>query len=122
MQKTPLTQASTRRERQVQRKRKRSLRLRPVSSPPKGFLRQPPKISPNEADIGESTLYNYFDSKREIMLAIMDDYKQLFDADFHEATALLSREAFVELVDKTIDVFTSRVFFIPRPHCGSLDR
>ena len=46
------------------------------------------------------------------MLSIMDEYKQLFDADFGEATALPSREAFVELVDKTIDLFTSRAFFI----------
>ncbi len=29
-----------------------------------------------------------------------------------EATALASREAFVDLVDKTIDLFTSRAFFI----------
>ena len=42
----------------------------------------------------------------------MDEYKQLFDADFREATLLANREAFVELVDKTIDLFTSRVFFI----------
>ena len=47
-----------------------------------------------------------------MMLAIMDDYKQLFDSDFREATALASREAFVELVDRTIDLFTARMFFI----------
>ncbi len=46
------------------------------------------------------------------MLAIMDDYKRLFDADFREATSLASRDAFVELVDRTMGLFTTRVFFI----------
>jgi AcrR family transcriptional regulator len=112
MQKTPLNQASTRRKRQVQRKKQEILAAATRVFAAKGFSAATTKDIANEADIGESTLYNYFDSKREIMLAIMDEYKQLFDADFREATALASRQAFVELIDKTIDLFTSRVFFI----------
>lgn len=112
MQKTTLNQASGRRERQVQRKKEEIQAAATRVFAAKGFSAATTKDIANEADIGESTLYNYFDSKREIMLAILDDYKQLFDADFQEATALASREAFVELVDRTIDLFTSRVFFI----------
>ncbi len=112
MQKTTLTQAARRRERHVQRKKEEIITAATRVFAAKGFSAATTKDIANEADIGESTLYNYFDSKREIMLAIMDDYKQLFDADFREATALPGREAFVELVDKTIDVFTSRIFFI----------
>jgi len=112
MQKNVLNQVSTRRERQVQRKKEEILAAATRVFAAKGFSAATTKDIANEADIGESTLYNYFDSKREIMLSIMDEYKQLFDADFSEATALPSREAFVELVDKTIDLFTSRAFFI----------
>jgi AcrR family transcriptional regulator len=112
MQKTALNQATRRRERQVQRKKEEIQAAATRVFAAKGFSAATTKDIANEADIGESTLYNYFDSKREIMLAILDDYKQLFDADFQEATALASREAFVELVDRTIDLFTSRVFFI----------
>ena len=112
MQKIILTHASTRRERQVRRKKEEIITAATRVFAAKGFSAATTKDIANEADIGESTLYNYFDSKREIMLALMDEFKQLFDSDFHEATTLLSREAFVELVDKTIDVFTSRVFFI----------
>jgi AcrR family transcriptional regulator len=112
MQKTALTQASKRRERQVLRKKGEILDAATRVFAAKGFSSATTKDIANEADIGESTLYNYFDSKREIMLAILDEYKKLFDADFQEATALPSREAFVELVDRTIDLFTSRVFFM----------
>ena len=112
MQKTELNQASTRRERQVQRKKEEILTAATRVFAAKGFSAATTKDIANEADIGESTLYNYFDSKREIMLAIMDEYKQLFDDDFREATAVASPEAFVELVDRTIELFTSRVFFI----------
>jgi AcrR family transcriptional regulator len=112
MQKKILKPSSPRRERQVQRKKEEILAAATRVFAAKGFSAATTKDIANEADIGESTLYNYFDSKREIMLAIMDDYKQLFDADFREATSLASREAFVELVDRTIDLFTSRVFFI----------
>ncbi len=51
------------------------------------------------------------------MLAIMDEYKQLFDADFQEATALASRDAFVDLVDKTIDLFVITCVLYPYAHC-----
>ena len=112
MQKIVLTHASTRRERQVQRKKEEIITAATRVFAAKGFSAATTKDIANEADIGESTLYNYFDSKREIMLAILEDYKRLFDADFHEATALPGRAAFVELVDRTIDVFTSRIFFI----------
>jgi AcrR family transcriptional regulator len=111
MQKTSLGQASTRRERQVRRKKQEILAAATRVFAAKGFSAATTKDIANEADIGESTLYNYFDSKREIMLAILDEYKNLFDADFQEATTLASREAFVELVDRTIDLFTSRAFF-----------
>ena len=112
MQKNGSNQPSARRDRQIKRKKEEILTAATRVFAAKGFSAATTKDIANEADIGESTLYNYFESKREIMLAIMDEYKELFDADFQQATALASREAFVELVDKTIDVFTSRVFFI----------
>jgi AcrR family transcriptional regulator len=112
MQKDALNQALTRRERQVLRKKEEILAAATRVFAVKGFSAATTKDIANEADIGESTLYNYFDSKREIMLAIMDEYKQWFDADFREATALANREAFVDLVDRTTDLFTSRVLFM----------
>jgi len=104
--------SSTRRERQVSRKKEEILAAATRVFGAKGFSAATTKDIANEADIGESTLYNYFESKREIMLAILGDYKRLFDTDFREATTLASPEAFIDLVDRTIDLFTSRKFFI----------
>ena len=104
--------SSTRRERQVLRKKEEILAAATRIFGAKGFSATTTKDIANEADIGESTLYNYFESKREIMMAIMGEYKRLFDADFQEATALANPEAFIDLVDRTIDLFTSRTFFI----------
>lgn len=101
----------TRRERQAQRKKGEILAAATRVFAVKGFAGATTKDIAREVDIGESTLYNYFESKREIMLAILDEYKQVFDADFHEASELRNREAFVDLVDRTIDLFTSRAAF-----------
>ncbi len=112
MQKNAIHDPSRRRERQIRRKREEILAAAARVFAAKGFSAATTKDIANEADIGESTLYNYVESKREIMLAILDESAQLFDADFQQASALASREAFVEFVDRTIDLFTKRALFM----------
>ena len=122
MQKNVLNETSTRRERQVQRKKEEILAAATRVFAAKGFSAATTKDIANEADIGESTLYNYFDSKREIMLAIMDEYKQLFDADFREATALAKPRSFCRIGRQNHRlVYITRVLY-PRSARGSLDR
>ena len=112
MQKTAIHRSSTRRGRQIQRRRDEILAAAARVFAAKGFSAATTKDIANEADIGESTLYNYVDSKRDIMLAILDQATQLFDADFQQASTVASREAFVEFVDHTIDLFTTRALFM----------
>ena len=58
-----------------------------------GYANATTKAIADEADISEGTLYNYFDSKRAILLGIIGQYQQ-------EADALLDR---VELADGATD-------------------
>ncbi len=112
MQKNVADRVAHRRERQAQRKKQDILAAAARVFAAKGFSAATTRDIANEADIGESTLYNYLDSKRDIMLAIMEETKQLFDADLEQATALASREAFVEFVGRTIDLFAQRTLFM----------
>ncbi len=112
MRKTAIPETSSRRERQIRRKRSEILAAAARVFAAKGFSAATTKDIAAEADIGESTLYNYVESKREIMLAILDDSAELFDEYFQEASAVASREAFVEFVDRTIDLFTGRALFM----------
>jgi len=109
---TKLKQVLTRRKRQIQRKKDEILLASTRVFAAKGFSATTTRDIANEADMGESTLYNYFTSKREIMLALLNQYGQLFDADFQEASTLASPAAFVDLIDRTIELFTSRATFM----------
>jgi AcrR family transcriptional regulator len=103
--------AQSRRDRRIQRKRGEILAAATRVFAQKGFASATTQDIANEADIGESTLYNYFGSKRDILMAILHEQHILFDAMIHEVAGLVTRETLIDLVDRSLERFLSRILF-----------
>ncbi len=100
-----------RQERRAQRKREAILTAAAEVFAQKGFASATTKDIANTADIGESTLYDYFDSKRDMLLAIFEQNHVVFDKLLHDASTLPNREALINLVDQCLDFSISRMPF-----------
>ena len=109
---TDLNPPSTRRDRQIQRKRQEILVAASQVFAQKGYAAATTKDIANAADLGESTLYNYFESKRDILLAILDENHVLFDNLFQMTQGLANRDSLIELFDRSIEIFSGRILFI----------
>ena len=109
---TDLNPPTTRRDRQIQRKRQEILAAAGQVFAQKGYAATTTKDIANAADLGESTLYNYFESKRDILLAILDENHLLFDNVFQMTQGLANRDSLVELFDRSIAIFSTRIPFI----------
>ncbi len=103
------SEPTTRRERQIQRKRQEILAAATRVFSEKGYASTTTKDIANAADIGESTLYSYFDSKRDILLAIFNDNRLIFDALFQKPNVVASRASLVELFERSMELFTSHL-------------
>ncbi len=64
-----------------------------------------------EADIAEGTLYNYFASKREILLAIASTVKAPMEDAVAEAMGMETRAAMVYMFEKALDLSAARLDF-----------
>lgn len=64
-----------------------------------------------EADIAEGTLYNYFASKREILLAIASAVKAPMEEAVAEAMGMETRAAMVYMFEKALDLSAARLDF-----------
>lgn len=104
--------SSTRRDRQIQRKRQEILAAATQVFAQKGYASATTKDIANEADLGESTLYNYFESKREILLAILEENHVLFDTLFEMTQGLANRDSLIELFDRSLEIFFGRILFL----------
>ncbi len=104
--------SSTRRDRQIQRKRQEILAAATQVFARKGFASTTTKDIANEADLGESTLYNYFESKRDILLAILEENHVLFDTLFEMTQGLANRDSLIELFDRSLEIFSGRILFL----------
>lgn len=103
---------TTRRDRQILRKRQEILAAATRVFAEKGYASSTTKDIANEADLGESTLYNYFQSKRDILLAIIEENHVLFDALFQEMHGVADRASLVMLFVRSMEIFSSRLLFI----------
>ncbi len=64
------------------------------------------------ADIAEGTLYNYFPSKRDILLAIVEETPAPMEAALAAAGDIRDRAALVDLVDRSLALPVSRIPFL----------
>ena len=62
-------------------------------------------------DIADGTVYNYFDSKRDILLAIMDKAKSDIEPMLQEIGELQTRDDIVTVLAMTYDVFVAHLPF-----------
>ena len=109
MQKSETELSGTRRGRQIQRKRHDILTAAIQVFSEKGYASTTTKDITNAADIGESTLYSYFDSKRDILLAIFNENHLIFDGLFLKSNAVANRTSLVALFEQSLEIFTSHL-------------
>lgn len=101
-----------RRARRIQRKRSEIITAATQVFAEKGYTHAKTREIAERADMAEGTLYNYFASKREIMLAIMAENRVHFDALFGASGGIASRASLVELFERTMQLFTARLPFL----------
>jgi AcrR family transcriptional regulator len=102
---------SSRRERRVLRQRKQIMDAAARLFAERGYSASTTKDIALAADIGESTLYGYFPSKREVLVAILSEKAQQVDAAFSERLGLNDREALVRLADITMNTVLTNVAY-----------
>lgn len=102
---------STRRDRQIQRKRNEIIQAATQLFSQKSYAGTSTKDIAEAVDIGESTLYNYFENKRDILLAIFNETGYLFDDMLLNVKGIENREALISFYENALDIFVSRIAF-----------
>jgi AcrR family transcriptional regulator len=100
-----------RRERRIQRRREEILAAAAQVFADKGYDSTTTRDIAEAVDIGESTLYNYFQNKRDIFLAIIDSKRVEMDEFLGRINPVKDRQGLVQLIDQAINFWLSRVYF-----------
>src|SRR5512135_2681631 len=108
----PPPSPSTRRDRRIDRQRRQIMDAAAHVFAEKGYAATTTKDIALAADVGESTLYNYFESKRDILLAIAAYQAGLLDAVFQKAEKLESRQQMVEYFVTAMDILLAQSHYI----------
>ena len=100
-----------RRQRRIERRRQEIVTAAARIFAEQGYTNTTTKNIAEAADIAEGTLYNYFNGKRAILLAILSRIQQPIDSLMDEITHLQEREDIVALVERGLDIFVSQLDF-----------
>lgn len=100
-----------RRQRRIERRRREIAKAAAQVFAEKGYANTTTKELAEAADMAEGTLYNYFEGKREILLAIVKEMQIPFDNLLQNAHKLQSRADFVSVVEEGFDIFVSQLDF-----------
>ncbi len=100
-----------RRERRIERRRKEILEAAAQVFADKGYDSTTTRDIAEAVDIGESTLYNYFENKREILLAIIDLKRAELDEFLSQIDRVEDRQGLIQLIDQAMVIWSSRVHF-----------
>ncbi len=103
---------STRRDRRINRQRQQIMDAAAHVFAEKGYAATTTKDIALAADVGESTLYNYFESKRDILLAIAAYQASLLDAVFQNAVKLETRGQMVDAFITAMDILLAQSHYI----------
>ncbi len=101
-----------RRQRRIARRKREILTAAARVVARKSYANTTMKEIAEEADIAEGTLYNYFDGKREILMGIVSDTDELMETVLLEGEGLEEREAFIEIVEKGLDISETQIPFL----------
>jgi len=101
----------SRRERRIERRRREIVTAAAQVFAEKGYAHTTTRDLAEAADMAEGTLYNYFESKRDILLAILNEMCVPIDALLQNARTLTTRDDFVGVVENGLDIFVSQIDF-----------
>ena len=104
-------QIEGRRQRRIKRRRRRILEAAARVFAAKGFANATTKEIAEEADIGESTIYNYFGSKRDVLFAIADETEPPMLSVLLEVQEIENREMLIEVFDRALDLSQDQLPF-----------
>ncbi|MCP4540341.1 MAG: helix-turn-helix transcriptional regulator [Chloroflexi bacterium] len=105
-------QSQGRRQRRIERRQQRILEAAARVFARKTYTKTTTKEIAEEADMAEGTLYNYFGSKRDILLAIANESEMLMETVLLEGEGLQDREAVVRLFERGLEIFETQLPFI----------
>ncbi len=100
-----------RRQRRIARRRHRILAAAAQIFAQKGYANATTKEIAAEADMAEGTLYNYFASKREILLAVATETEPPMEGALAEGDELTSRAAAAAMFEKALDISQAQLPF-----------
>lgn len=101
----------SRRQRRIERRRQEIIEAAAQVFAEKGYANTTTKELAEAADMAEGTLYNYFDGKREILLAILGEMHIPFETLLQDVHKLHSREDLVNAVENALTIFVSQLDF-----------
>lgn len=101
---------STRRDRRIERKRLEIMNAAARVFARGGYAGATTRDIAQEADIGEGTLYNYFPSKRDILLAIAEHHASGIDAII-QSSPLQDAPSMVDVLDRALEAALSEPLF-----------
>ena len=104
------TPGSSRRERRIERKRLEIMNAAAQVFAARGYAGTTTKDIAAEADLGESTLYNYFTSKRDILMAIAARQAETVDA-IVESGRPTDEPGLVDVLDRALEATLSQPLF-----------
>jgi AcrR family transcriptional regulator len=103
---------SSRRERRIARRRRRILSAAAQVFADKGYASTTTKELADAADVAEGTLYNYFESKREILLAIAAEMMESpLENVLQELEGQDDRTLMISLVERALDLAEEQLPF-----------
>ena len=101
----------SRRQRRIRRRRRRILEAAATVFAQNGYATTTTKAIAEAADMAEGTLYNYFDSKREILLAVARETETPMELAVLEVEGLEERAAMVAMFEIAYAVTESQLPF-----------
>ena len=108
---SPLPDPTTRRGRRIERQQRTIMDAAARIFAEKGYAATTTRDIAEAADIGESTLYNYFLSKRDILLAIATSQAEMLDAVLDDSGRIESRDQMVAVFVQVTDILLSQTHY-----------
>lgn len=107
----PPAKDQTRRERRIERQRMAIMDAAAGLFAQKGYLATTTRDIAEAVDIGESTLYGYFSSKKEVLQAILSHQAEMVDLLLVHLAELEDLQSFVNLVDLLMEAILTRTVY-----------
>jgi AcrR family transcriptional regulator len=106
------TQQEARRQRRINRRRRRILEAAAVVFAQNGYANTTTRTIAEAADVAEGTLYNYFGSKREILMAVARETETPMELALLELEGLEERAAMIAMFEAAFTITEAQLPFL----------